>query len=65
MHILNYVENSYTFVKFIIELVALAVKSGLTVSFKTIFSANVLGFAAALYARLELETQFVKKKFIF
>ena len=37
MPLLNYVENSYTFAKFIIELVALAVKSGLTVSFKYIF----------------------------
>ena len=31
------------------------------VSFKTIFSANALDFAAALYARLELEPQFLKK----
>ena len=48
-----------------IELVVLAVKSGwvsgYTINFMPIFSADVLGYAAVLWVKLELEIQCVRK----
>ena len=61
--LLNFVKDSYTFAKFIMELVALALKSscvGYPAYFVPMFD-PVLGFAAALSAKLQLEIQFVRK----
>ena len=50
--LLSYVKNSYIFAKFIMELVALAVKSswvsGITVFSMPIFAVDVLGLAVVL-----------------
>lgn len=62
---LIYVKNSYTFAKFIIELVKLAIKCSLVScdrdNFMLKFLTDDLGFAAALQAKLKLGIQFLRE----
>lgn len=62
--ILIYVKNSYTFSKFLIELVKLAVKCSLVIgdrdTFMQKFLIDDLGFAAALRANVKLGIQFLR-----